>query len=86
MAKNMEELLPNYTMDFGNHRMLYIWKIFHGSYLCTFIPSRLLQMERKSNHVSFKNVKNCILPWENGLPKFFISILYVQKAGFDKIP
>lgn len=37
MGRNMEELSPNYTMDTGKHWTLYIWKIFHGSYLSTFI-------------------------------------------------
>jgi hypothetical protein len=58
MARNVEELSPNYTMDTGKHWMSYIWKTFHGLYRCIFIPSRLLQMEKKSNHVSFKNVQN----------------------------
>jgi hypothetical protein len=59
MARNVEELLPNYTMDTGKHWMLYIWKTFHGLYHCIFTPSRLLQMEKKSNHVSFKNDTEC---------------------------
>jgi hypothetical protein len=72
MARNMEELSPNYIMDTGKHWMLYIWRIFHGLYLYISIPSRLLQMEKKSNHVSFEDVQSCIF----SLRKWLAKVLY----------